>query len=48
MLFLFRGKESYWRVLSKTVLRSGLHFGRFTVSAMLQTENTEDAVGWQR
>lgn len=30
------------------MLRSGLHFGRFTVFAMLRTENTEDGIGWQR
>lgn len=35
-------------VLSRTVLRPELHFGRFTVFAMLRTENTEDGVGWQR
>lgn len=45
MLFLHRGKESYKRVLRRTMLRSELHFGRVTVFAMSRTENTEEGEG---
>lgn len=42
---VFTQRNRYWRVLSKTMSRVELHFGRITLFAMLRTKNTGDGVG---